>query len=176
MNDPKTISATVCLQKWLPVLGQLSYMSFALASLVEGLLFSFHLMGRDMIDTSLHTLLVYTCYACALITLLELHFRYQVLPSLARRFCTLLQGSWFIQTGFILYNPFKSTPWNSEGSVHDMFNKSTPLDLGSHTHVILNKSTSLDLFFVFRQKYCRIYLRYLTCSMESDLGYFFKSL
>ena len=28
MNDPKTISATVCLQKWLPVVDQLSYMSF----------------------------------------------------------------------------------------------------------------------------------------------------
>ena len=113
--------------------------------MVEGLLFSFHLMGRDMIDTSLHTLLVYTCYACALITLLELHFRHNILVSLGRGFCTLLQGTWFIQTGFILYNPFKSTPWNSEGSVHDMFNKSTSLDLEGHTHIILNKSTPLDL-------------------------------
>ena len=116
-----------------------------MAYLVEGLLFSFHLMGRDMIDTSLHTLLVYTCYACAVITLLELHFRNQVLASLGRGFCTLLQGTWFIQTAFILYSPFKSTPWNSEGNAHDMFNKSTPLDLEGHTHVILNKSTPLDL-------------------------------
>ena len=145
MNDPKTISTTVCLQKWLPVVDEFSYMSFAMANLVEGLLFSFHLMGRDMIDTSLHTLLVYTCYACALITLLELHFRHNILTSLGRGFCTLLQGTWFIQTGFILYNPFKSTPWNSEGHMHIMFNESTPTDLKNHTRVILDESTPLDL-------------------------------
>ena len=110
-----------CLKKWLPIVENLGYLSFALANLVEGLLFSFHLMGRDMIDTSLHTLLIYTCYACALITVLELFFRYNILASLGRGFCTLLQGTWFIQTGFILYSPFKeSTPWDPEDHSHIM--------------------------------------------------------
>ena len=109
------------LKKWLPIVDEISYISFALANLVEGILFSFHLMGRDMIDTSLHTLLVYTCYACALITVLELIFRYNILVSLGRGFCTLLQGTWFIQTGFILYSPFKGgTLWDPKDHTYVM--------------------------------------------------------
>ena len=38
-------------------------------------------------------------------TLAELIFRKQVLTSLGRAYFTILQGTWFWQVAFILYNP-----------------------------------------------------------------------
>ena len=83
----------------------LDYLASALAFAAEGILFKFHLHGRDLLDVTLHTLLVYVIGACVVTTLLEMQWRQSVMAALVRAFFVFLQGTWFIQVGFILYNP-----------------------------------------------------------------------
>ena len=91
--------------KVIPCCDDIVYLMLFLSYVVEGLLFKFHLFGRDDMDVLLHTLLVYTIFACAAVTLLEVKYRSSIWPSLARAFFTCLQGSWFCQVAFILYPP-----------------------------------------------------------------------
>ena len=103
------------LMRRLPNADTISYLSLAMAYFVEALLFSFHLMGRDVVDTTFHTLLVHTIHGCVVMSLAEMLFRNQVLVALGRAFFTTLQGTWFIQIGFILYSPFEDhVPWDPE--------------------------------------------------------------
>lgn len=93
------------------------YMLGAMAFAVEAILFKFHLSGRDSLDVVIHTLLVYTVFACAFFTILEMLFNTHVLTSLARNYFMILQGTWFWQVGFILYNPVWPRgydPWDHE--------------------------------------------------------------
>uniref|UniRef100_T1JB64 Transmembrane protein 45B n=1 Tax=Strigamia maritima TaxID=126957 RepID=T1JB64_STRMM len=81
------------------------YFTSILGFFIEGLLFSFHLHGRSHLDVLVHTLLVVAIAGCCFTTTLETFVRDQVIVSLARAFCTLLQGTWFYHVGFILYPP-----------------------------------------------------------------------
>ncbi len=103
------------LSKALPLLDQLEYISLALAFVAQALLFKFHLMERDTLDTTIHTLLLYSAYACIVITLSEMTWRNQVLFSLGRGYLVTLQGSWLWQIAVILDNPVPhSAPWKHE--------------------------------------------------------------
>lgn len=85
---------------------------------VEGLLFMFHLHGRSVLDKSVHHLLVYVIWGCAFATLVEMRFPKNIFCCLTRCFFVLLQGTWFIQVGAILYPPFKGMKqW--KGDNHD---------------------------------------------------------
>ncbi|XP_022098016.1 transmembrane protein 45B-like [Acanthaster planci] len=88
----------------------------ATAFFAEGFLFYFHLHERSAVDVRLHILLVLATIGCCVGSALEgltssergqSFFRYVWIV------CTFLQGTWFIQTGFILYNPWLSgsSPW-----------------------------------------------------------------
>lgn len=81
---------------------------------VEGLLFMFHLHGRSMLDKAIHHILVYVIWCCVLSTLIEIRFRRNIIVSLSRCFFVMLQGTWFIQVGSILYPPFKGKKWNGD--------------------------------------------------------------
>ncbi|KAK3104435.1 hypothetical protein FSP39_001977 [Pinctada imbricata] len=83
----------------------LDYVVTLLALGVEGLLFKFHLHGRNELDVRLHTLLIYTIYLNIIAVCLEIRFRTSLLAALGRAYCFFLQGTWFWQVGFILYNP-----------------------------------------------------------------------
>lgn len=88
------------------------YAASCLSFVVEDLLFMFHLHGRSELDVLLHTLLLYVVHACVLVVLVEMRYRNSPLVTLSRSFLVLLQGTWFWQVGFILYNPNpKSIPW-----------------------------------------------------------------
>ena len=95
----------------------IDYVMAFLAFSVEALLFRFHLHGRTALDVLLHTLLLYAVYACCVCTLLEMSLPHNPLPRLARTYFVFLQGTWFWQIGFILYNPMIGSnvvPWHDD--------------------------------------------------------------
>ena len=92
---------------------QITYLMLFMSYLVEGMLFEFHITGRDDLDINMHTLLVYTIFASAAVTLLEMKHRSSIWPPLVRGFLTCLQGSWFWQIAFLLYPP-STNPWGPE--------------------------------------------------------------
>ncbi|XP_021378972.1 transmembrane protein 45B-like [Mizuhopecten yessoensis] len=98
-----------------PVLRDLDYVSMIFAVVVEGILFKFHLHGRDGIDVLVHTLLVYTIIANVLAVMAEMKWRHNILAALARTYFIFLQGTWFWQIGFILHNPLPGAKeWSPE--------------------------------------------------------------
>ena len=93
----------------LPQRRQLEYISLVMALVVEAILFKFHLEGRNSADVAVHTLLLYTIYATVIVTLLELWLENSLMLALGRSYLTMLQGTWFIQQGFILYDPWSKS-------------------------------------------------------------------
>ena len=93
----------------------LQYVTLAMALSVEGFLFMFHLYGREEEDSKLHTMLFFAICGGAVCTWLEMVYRNNVLLALGRVFFTLLQGTWFWQISFWLFNPFE----HHDGDDHD---------------------------------------------------------
>ncbi|ESO95554.1 hypothetical protein LOTGIDRAFT_144624 [Lottia gigantea] len=91
----------------------LDYAMFFLANGVEFILFRFHLHGRSSLDVLLHTLLLYILVALAVIIVLEMRYRNNLLIALTCRFVVLLQGTWFWQVGSVLYKPMFGK-WDQE--------------------------------------------------------------
>ncbi len=110
------------LKTLVPNMDPFRYLSLALAYTAEALLFKFHLFGRDDLDIMVHTLLLYAIYGCIVFTVAEMTHPTQVLLSLGRAFFTVLQGTWFWQVAFILYNPIPghSTDWDHHDHHHMM--------------------------------------------------------
>ena len=93
----------------------IEYMASILAFTVEAVLFNFHLHGRSSLDVVIHKLLLYTIYAAIIALFVEMKFRSQPLAALFRAYCVVVQGTWFIQVGYILYNPLPGAePWDQE--------------------------------------------------------------
>ena len=115
------------LKQFLPNAEDIEYVLLVMALTAEVLLFDFHLMERDMLDTTIHILLVYSICGGIAVTLAEMIFRNQVLLALGRAFFLLLQGNWFCQVAFILYSPIPdksgiyNTRWDHENPDHTMF-------------------------------------------------------
>ncbi|KAK3109140.1 hypothetical protein FSP39_023782 [Pinctada imbricata] len=83
----------------------LDYVTFLMAFLIEFLLFKFHLHGRVRLDVQVHQLLIIAIFGNFICVLIEACYRHFALAALGRSYFAILQGSWFIQLGFILYNP-----------------------------------------------------------------------
>lgn len=91
------------------------YFFGGLAFSVEALLFNFHLHGRTEMDVLVHTLLIYVLCVSIAVIIIEAWTRSAVFL-FARILLVLVQGTWFWQVGFVLYNPLP-------GAVHwDEFN------------------------------------------------------
>jgi len=87
----------------------------AMAFSVEALLFAFHTHDRPPMDVMIHSLLLYSIILCALMPLFELLYPSSALVPLCRAYAVLLQGTWFWQAGFILYNPLPNAiPWDQK--------------------------------------------------------------
>lgn len=105
----------------LPIPPKLGYATAFLAFAIEGILFSFHLHGRNSIDVTIHKLLIYVIFMCTVSVVCEAIAEKQVIAGYARDYFQLLQGVWFTTVGFILYNPLPgATEWNSESHDHHM--------------------------------------------------------
>ena len=80
------------------------YGLLALSFTIEGMLFTFHLHGRDEFDVRIHTMLYIVIYATAIVTLLE-----GCLPRFQRELFTmrtvfvLTQGTWFWEIAYTIY-------------------------------------------------------------------------
>ncbi|XP_019641381.1 PREDICTED: transmembrane protein 45B-like [Branchiostoma belcheri] len=104
-----------------PVPSGIDYVSLSLAYSVEGLLFFYHLHGRIGLDVRLHRLLVLAAGLCAAVSGLEAWKPGTLLLPMVRTACTLLQGTWFWQVGWILYPPFPGHEWDLESHENMMF-------------------------------------------------------
>lgn len=98
-----------------PVPKDADYAIFAMAVGVEGLLFKFHLHGREPLDVLVHTLLIYTIGANLISVFVEMRYRHNVLAALSKAYFLFVQGTWFWQVGFILYNPLpNAVKWEQD--------------------------------------------------------------
>jgi hypothetical protein len=98
-----------------PLPKDVEYVIATLAFVVEDVLFMFHLHGRTPLDVLVHTLLVYVLHATVIVCVVEMRYRNNVTVSLTRTFLVFLQGTWFWQVGFILYNPIHGhIPWKDD--------------------------------------------------------------
>ena len=59
-------------------------------------------------EQHVHTLLVCAIFLCAAVSLLQIFIPYSQILKFAQAFSSLIHGSWYIQSGFILYNPTRS--------------------------------------------------------------------
>jgi len=101
-----------------PLPQDIQYFIGCLSFTVEAVLFKFHLHGRTEMDILIHTLLLYVVYANVLFIIAEIRYRNSINVALARAYSVLLQGTWFWQAGFLLYNPLPgAVPW--EGDNHE---------------------------------------------------------
>lgn len=89
--------------------------TLALAFGIEGLMFRLHLSHQAFMEQHVHVLLVYAIFACAFASLVEIVLPWSRLVKFTLSFFTLVHGSWYIQSGFILYSPTQGTPitWTS---------------------------------------------------------------
>ena len=93
----------------------IEYLIGCLSFAVEAVLFMFHLHGRTDMDVLIHTLLLYVVYANVLVVILEMRYRHSITVALSRAYIVFLQGTWFWQAGFLLYNPIPgSVPWKED--------------------------------------------------------------
>lgn len=87
---------------------ELEYSVLAAAFVGEGMLFYFHLHGRDMFDVRIHTLLYMVIFLTALVILLEACIpRFQRELFIGRTVLLLTQGTWFWEIAFTLYGPVR---------------------------------------------------------------------
>lgn len=77
----------------------------SLSAFSAGFLFLYHLHGRDLLDVHVHMLLLYAVFGAALVCLLEVFHRGNVLLELLRAALCLLQGSWFWQVSLRKKHP-----------------------------------------------------------------------
>ncbi|XP_074655506.1 transmembrane protein 45B-like [Tubulanus polymorphus] len=111
------------------------YLASALAFAIELILFKFHLHGRSRLDIQIHTLLVYIVALNVITILAEMRYPNSVIAGLARAFFVILQGTWFYQVAFILYNPIPGAePWDGENHEQMMI---TTIIFGWHMLIIL---------------------------------------
>lgn len=100
-----------------PLPKKLDYFTLLIAIFTEGILFKFHLHDREEFDTTVHVLLIYAVFLTMLPVLAEMYWEHNILPALARALCFMLQGTWFIHVGFLLYSPLPNPQkWDNSGN------------------------------------------------------------
>ncbi|XP_066277218.1 transmembrane protein 45B-like [Branchiostoma lanceolatum] len=103
-----------------PVPTGIDYVSLSMAYAVEGLLFFYHLHGRNDLDVRLHKLLVLAAGLCAAVSGLEAWKPDTIVLPMLRAALTL-QGTWFWQVGLILYPIVPGHEWDQESKENVMF-------------------------------------------------------
>jgi Na+-transporting methylmalonyl-CoA/oxaloacetate decarboxylase gamma subunit len=97
----------LCVHYELPLPKHIDGVAGCLAFISEALLFYFHGHTRDPVEVQLHVFLVLAILGTVVCGITEiLQQDKQVYPTLMRAYFTVLQGSWFYTTGFLLYDPF----------------------------------------------------------------------
>ena len=81
------------------------YVTNILAVGIEGLLFFFHIHGRSEVNQRVHLLLIFVILLNFVFLCIEMSCRTSLLAALCRSYSFILQGTWFWQTAFVLFNP-----------------------------------------------------------------------
>ena len=115
-----------------------SKLFFANAFLLEGLLFWFHAHGRADLDLMLHTLLNYSIAACFSFAALRMWQPLNLLVNVGLSFSMMLQGTWFINLGVILY----VQNWDMEDHNNVMF------AIASYSWIIIGVMTFMLIAYV----------------------------
>lgn len=89
----------------------LDYVAMCIAIGTEAVLFNFHFVEGEMLVMVVHKLLLYVLIVTFFVIIAEMRFKNSILVSLLRPFFVTLQGTWFLQIGFILYSPV-GDPWD----------------------------------------------------------------
>lgn len=97
---------------------RIEYILGAVGFMVEGFLFANHLHGKDALDIQVHSFLLHAIYGCVIFSLLETWKPNEVILTYGRITCTILQGTWFFQAGFVLYPPSKDPSWQWDKNDH----------------------------------------------------------
>ena len=87
-----------------------SQLFLSLAFWVEGILFYFHTHGRDPLNVQIHWILTVLIFLCATFSLLRMIQPTNLLINMGLGNSILLQGTWFIQAGHILFR-WSKTDW-----------------------------------------------------------------
>ncbi|KAK3863396.1 hypothetical protein Pcinc_030829 [Petrolisthes cinctipes] len=98
-----------------PLPPSMDYISGGLAFTMEGLVFIYHLHARTPMDVQVHMLLVYAVWGCVVAVIAEGVYRSSVVVALTRCYFVLLQGTWLIYVGFLLYPPTGMEKWDEHG-------------------------------------------------------------
>ena len=86
------------------------HMTLALAYLTEGLLFYYHVQDKlsfvkkARLEPYMHILIYFVAFVSAVVTFFEIQRPKSFSLSFTRCFLTLLQGTWFFQSGFVLFS------------------------------------------------------------------------
>ena len=87
---------------------EVEYTVLAAAFCSEGMLFYFHLHGRDMFDVRIHTILFMVIFMTAIAIMLEACLpKHQRELFMARTVLCLTQGTWFWEIAFTIYGPHR---------------------------------------------------------------------
>uniref|UniRef100_T1J6W1 Transmembrane protein 45B n=1 Tax=Strigamia maritima TaxID=126957 RepID=T1J6W1_STRMM len=81
------------------------YFTFVLAFIMHMFIFAAHIRGKSELNGLLHSLLALAIAGCAFTFALEAFIRDNFMVTLARCTCMLVQGTWIIHLGFILFPP-----------------------------------------------------------------------
>ncbi|CAF1687411.1 unnamed protein product [Rotaria sp. Silwood1] len=104
-----------------PLPPRITQMMGVLAFAIEGLMFIFHLHARSIVDVHVHQLLGLTIVCSMIAAIGECYDPNNFWLILVRSFFALTQGTWFIQTGYVLYpkttNPYFVWDLDSHRSV-----------------------------------------------------------
>lgn len=96
--------------------GRTSPLFLTLAFLSEGLLFYFHIGSEDgALSTNVHKIIMAVIFACVIFSALRMLQATHLLINSGVAYSILLQGTWFIQAGYILYPPDRNKPWLPSG-------------------------------------------------------------
>jgi len=136
---------------------------------VEALLFAFHTHDRPSMDVMIHSLLLYSIILCALMPIIELVRPHSALAPLCRAYFVLLQGTWFWQAGFILYNPIpNAVPWDQEDHAQMMI---VTMIFAWHMAVDFLLILALGLVMRLAQRCCARASAHHSLLGNGDLGY-----
>jgi hypothetical protein len=86
------------------------YFTGSLAFLIEALLFLFHIEHQDKFEQIIHILLIFVICLCCLSSTIEAWMPDRLSFKYIRAFFTILQGTWFWQIAFFIYNPIPGYP------------------------------------------------------------------
>lgn len=82
-----------------------SSLFLSIAFWTEGILFYFHTHGRDAVNVQIHLLLTIVIFACVFFSLMRVFFATNFVINLGLACTIVLQGTWFIHAGYLLFPP-----------------------------------------------------------------------